>query len=76
MYLCFLSFAFPILPFPFSLLPFAFSLLPYIIARKYLRAYKAPLHLSFSLYICRERTTNQTFYAKQSQIYKKSNERK
>jgi hypothetical protein len=36
----------------------------------------APLHLSCSLYICRERTTNQPFYAKQSQFPKKSNERK
>ena len=55
MYLC-------LLPSPFYLFPFPFSLLPYIIACNYLRAYKAPLHLSRNHYICRESTTNQTFF--------------
>jgi hypothetical protein len=42
----------------------------------YLRAYKAPdIYVPIShLYICKESSTNQPFYAKQTQFPKKSND--
>ena len=43
----------------------------------YLRAYKAPdIYVPIRHYICRGPSTNQPFYAKQTQFPKKSNERK